>query len=269
MPCEVAKIRTVNQLGAWDFESRFLGACEPVLVPGQASRWPALERWTKAYLREHAGELEVPYRRTPLDEAGVNADRVHRGFSSLSQVLDACEGDSEEETYVPGMALKAVPKLFDDIVRPGFLVNQALRYVSLFLGRNTRCVGRMHPFSQAVLTQVWGHKDVILYSPRDLKNLYMNRAWRPGFFQSRANFHALDPVRYPRVLDAVPRRVRLYPGDSLFIPVHWLHVPVGDAWSMSVTHRWRSKWREWIDLSAVTRSIVGGLTSGVANLAWR
>ncbi|MGB0640957.1 MAG: cupin-like domain-containing protein, partial [Myxococcota bacterium] len=252
-----SNIAYVDELSSDEFRTEFVSKCRPVVVRGAAKNWQALQSWSPAFLAERFGTMEVPLRRTPLDETELSVEKVHQGFFPMSDLLKQCADESGDEVYIPGVAFKSVPVLFDDIEDLRFLSATPLRAVSGFFGRNTRCLGHMHPFSQAVLTQVVGSKEVVLYSPEDLNKLYLHPWWRDGFFQSRINFHALEAERFPLLQDARASVVRLEPGDALFIPVHWLHVPVGVGFSASVTHWWRSAPTEWGGLRPAVRSIVG------------
>jgi len=268
MRCE-QPVRSVDFLSVEEFQAAHLDACTPVVVRGAAKAWGAVSRWTPAYLDDAIGDLEVPLRRTPMNDAELSVSAVHQGFFPVRELLEQCSSDDEEEVYIPGIAMKNAPELIDDVERYGFLAGQNLRAISMFMGRNTRCLGHMHPFAQAVLTQVVGEKDVLLFSPSDLARVYMHPWTSTGFFQSRINFHALQADRFPQLADATPWRVRLQPGDALFIPVHWLHVPVGIGFSASVTHWWRSSPGQWGGLSAALRSVFGTIFSVVSQALTR
>jgi hypothetical protein len=268
MRCE-QPVRSVDFLSVEEFQAAHLDACRPVVVRGAAKSWGAVSRWTPAYLDDAIGDLEVPLRRTPMNDAELSVSAVHQGFFPVRELLEQCRSDDEEEVYIPGIAMKNAPELIDDVERYDFLAGQNLRAISMFMGRNTRCLGHMHPFAQAVLTQVVGEKDVLLFSPSDLARVYMHPWTSTGFFQSRINFHALQAERFPQLADVTPWRVRLQPGDALFIPVHWLHVPVGIGFSASVTHWWRSSPGQWGGLSAALRSIFGSLVSVVSHALTR
>jgi hypothetical protein len=263
MRCE-QPVRSVSFLSVEEFQTTHLDACTPVVVRGAAKSWGAVSRWNPQYLNDAIGDLEVPLRRTPMDAAELSVSAVHQGFFSVRDLLERCSTEEEEEVYIPGIAMKNTPELIDDVDGYGFLAGQPLRAISMFMGRNTRCLGHMHPFAQAVLTQVVGEKDVLLFSPSDLAKLHMHSWASTGFFQSRINFHALQSDRFPQLADATPWRVRLQPGDALFIPVHWLHVPVGIGFSASVTHWWRSQPGQWGGVSAALRSIFGSIFSFVS-----
>jgi hypothetical protein len=191
-----------------------------------------------------------------MEDPELSVEAVHRGFFPVRDLLDRCTGD-DDEIYIPGVSMRDAQPLANDVDTHDFMGSVPVQSVSIFLGQNTRCLGHMHPFGQAVLTQVVGQKEVLLYSPEDMGKLYMRSCLSSGFFQSRVNFHSLHPERFPRLNEATPWRVRLDPGDALFIPVHWLHVPVGFGFTVSVTHWWRAKPTEWGSVSAALRSLVG------------
>ena len=127
---------------------------------------------------------------------------------------------------------------------------------TIFLGRNTKCIGHFHPRTQALLCQVQGVKRVWMYPPTELKRLYLGPMWSDGFFQSQVNFYGENSL-FPLVANAKGLLFELHPGDALFIPLHWLHVPEGDGWNVSVTHWWRPKLEEWTLSSATLRSLLG------------
>lgn len=257
MQSEVSQIPSVDRLDLSTFSELYLRRCMPVVVRGGAQTWGAMNRWSLPYLRSHVGHVEVPYRRTPLEKAEIGVEDVHLGRTSAAQVLDRCEGPGTSEEYIPGMNLKDVGSLSDDIAAPGFVDRAWLRSVSIFLGRNTRCLGHFHPFAQAVLTQVVGDKDVDLYAPEDLSRVYLRKWYEQGFFQSRVNFHGDHAGEYPRLAQARRWTVRLRPTDQLFIPVHWLHVPTSIGMTASVTHWWRARWQEWGGMGIGARCLAG------------
>ena len=264
-----ATIATVTELSPDEFQSQFVSTCTPVVIRGAAQNWGALQAWNPTSLAERFGNMEVPLRRTPLDEPELSVDKVHQGFFSIADLLNQCAGDGVDEVYIPGVPFKSVPALFEDIDTYNFLSKTRLRAVSGFFGRNTRCLGHMHPFAQAVLTQVVGAKEVVLYAPKDLDKLYLHPWWRDGFFQSRINFHALEAERFPLLREACAYTVQLEPGDALFIPVHWLHVPVGIDFSASVTHWWRSSPSEWGGVAPAVRSLTGSVSASLQNVFHR
>ena len=257
VPHEEGSLPCVEELDPVAFNDSYARRCMPVVVRGGAQDWGAIRRWTLPYLRSRLGDLEVPHRRTPREQPEIGVEDVHLGMTSASEVLKRCAEPGSSEEYIPGLNLKDCPSLGDDIAPPAFVDASRLRSVSIFLGRNTRCLGHFHPFAQAVLTQVVGEKDVDLYAPRDLGRVYLRNWYEKGFFQSRVNFHGDHEGQFPRLAEATRWTVRLRPGDQLFIPVHWLHVPTGNGMTASVTHWWRARWQEWGGPGVGARCIAG------------
>jgi hypothetical protein len=95
-----------------------------------------------------------------------------------------------------------------------------------------------------------------MYAPGELKRLSLFPAWSDSFFRSRINFYG-DRSGFPALAKAKGRLFELEPGDALFLPLHWLHVPEGQGWSVSVTHWWRPHWRDWPRTTVTGRILMG------------
>jgi hypothetical protein len=253
-------MHTIDRLDALDaetFRREYLSTCRPVVLTGLASAWPAVGRWTVPYLREHAGHVRVSVRRTDSSHTELDDASMDLGYQNLRHMLDECTRHPELETYTPGIDLHPIETLCDDLDRPAVLDGQDLNAAVLFVGQHGRGFGHMHPYSQALLCQVTGTKTMDLYAPSDLGNVHMRSPFEYGFWRSKINFHNLDAQRYPRLARAHKYTVVLQPGDALFIPVHWLHVPTSGHFSAAVTFWWPAKLRETNSPSAVVRSVVG------------
>ncbi len=243
------------------FVSRYVRTGTAVVVKGVVGDWPALRRWTPGYLADFTaamGDIDVPYRSTPAGLPQVDMQRIERGTTSLLNVLQECARSPRDgpEVYVPGMDLPAATPLAGDIGRPEILSSVDIYATSVFLGRNTRCIGHFHPRSQALLCQVQGVKQVRMFSPEALGRLDLFPVWSDGFFRSRFNFYG-DPADHPPFALAEGQVVELHPGDAIFLPMHWLHVPEGAGWNVSVTHWWRPDRQDWRISAASLRSAVG------------
>lgn len=253
-------MHTIDRLDALDaetFRRDYVRRCRPVVLTGVATQWPAVQAWTLPYLKQHAGHVRVTVRRTDQSHAELNEDSMNLGYQNLDRMLDECARHPDLETYTPGIALEPLEALMNDVRRPAVLEGQDLTSAVLFLGQNGRGFGHMHPRSQAFLCNVTGTKTFDLYAPWDLHNVHMRSPIEHGFWRSRINFHNLDPERFPRLARATKHTVVLHPGDALFIPVHWLHVPTSHDFSAAVTFWWQASLRDTASLPAVARSAVG------------
>ena len=242
------------------FLSRYVRANRPVAIRGLVKDWPAVDRWTAQYLADFTrglGDIEVPYRSTPTDLERMDLARIQRGKTSLHGLLSACAADPDgDELYVPGMALPGSAPLSRDIAEPGLLSGLKTFGTTIFLGRNTRCIGHFHPKAQALLCQVQGVKRVWMFPPSRFGRLHLFPPWSGSFYQSEVNFYG-DLTPFPRLRRAGGVMYELHPGDALFIPMHWLHVPEGGGWTAAITYWWRPGAGEWLRSAGSVRALIG------------
>ena len=242
------------------FARDYVRANRPAAFAGLVKDWPAIHRWTPGYLAgltARLGDIQVPYRSTPEHMTRMNLSRIHQGRMSLGALLKACADDpGGEELYVPGMSLPEGVGPGSDIEKPPLLAPFQTFGTTVFLGRNTKCIGHFHPMAHALLCQVQGTKKVWMFPPSELGRLHLFPPWSPGFFQSEVNFYG-DLAPFPKVALARGRMYELHPGDALFIPMHWLHVPEARGWTTAVTYWWRPGPEEWLRSAGSLRALVG------------
>lgn len=250
----------IPEPGSVAFTRDYVRVNRPVAFAALVKGWPAVRRWTPAYLADvtaRLGDIEVPFRSTPEHMARMDLSRIQQGRMSLGALLEACADDpSGEELYVPGLALPEGVGPGLDIEKPSLLAPFQTFGTTVFLGRNTKCIGHFHPKAHALLCQVQGIKKVWMFPPSELGRLNLFPAWSQGFFQSEVNFYG-DLAPFPQVARAKGQMYELHPGDALFIPMHWLHVPEGAGWTTAVTYWWRPGLGEWLRSAGSLRALVG------------
>jgi Cupin-like domain len=253
--------REAQPTTAEEFLCQYVRRGLPVLIKGLVNDWKAVKVWTPEYLADftaNIGDIEVPYRSTPDDMRRLDLQRVQQGNTSLLGILRECERspDQGREIYLPGLDLLSTAPLVRDLGVPELLKASSVFATSVFLGRNTKCFGHYHPKAQALLCQVQGIKRIWMYPPTELKRLYLFPFWSRAFFLSQVNFYG-DRSQFPLMSRARGQLFELHPGDALFIPLHWLHVPEGRGWTVSVTHWWRPHLTEWPLSAATARTLTG------------
>lgn len=248
-------------MGADTFVREYVRTGRPVLIKGLVKDWQAVSKWSPGYLADITaaiGDREVSYRSTPEDMPRMDVSRLDQGTKSLLDILRECESSPVHgrEIYIPGLNLPRSMPFAKDIGVPELISDFRIYATSVFLGRNTKCIGHYHAKTQALLCQVQGVKRIWMYPPSELKRLYPFPAWSRGFFRSQVNFYG-DRSQFPLVSKAKGQLFELHPGDALFIPLHWLHVPEGLGWTVSVTHWWRPVLTEWPLNITTLRTLVG------------
>ena len=93
-------------------------------------------------------------------------------------------------------------------------------------------------FSENLIAQVRGTKQLILYPPEAAHSLYafQRRSPVPGF--SPVNAEVPDPVRFPRSVDARRAVVTLHAGEMLFLPSRWWHQVRSIEPSLNINFWW-------------------------------
>lgn len=208
----------------------------PVLLPEATARWPALGRWTPDYFADRVGHRRVTVdgesctvrelleridRSTAEDPAPyLRAQKVAEVFPELSGDLEPMIDDArpnwaESRLLPPQVRRGRLPEILLGGRGAGFHV---LHYDK----------DRLHAF----ISQLYGPKDLFLFSPDQSDCLYPNES-APN--QSMVDIHAPDLDRHPRFAEAEMLTTTLAPGDTVFIPSGWWHTTLMNQTSISVT----------------------------------
>ncbi len=210
-----------------DFYSRYFFRNLPVVLTGLTDGWPASEKWSPAYFKDHYGEVEVEITADRNGDALYEGNfETHRRSVSLGRFVDMIEqGGATNDYYMVArnqtMNDPALQSLKEDIFFPeGFLDPQTTLnpYVRLWFGPP----GTVTPFHvdnrNALFVQVRGRKLVRLVPPQFLASLYNDHSC-----YSPVDLDAIDTERFPAMKDVPVFEVVLEPGDALFIPITWWH----------------------------------------------
>ncbi|MET7463080.1 TfuA-like protein [Nonomuraea sp. NPDC005501] len=230
----------------------------PVLIEGALDDWPALERWKPGYLRERTGQTRVPVEFYP--SGSYYGGWVHAPLR-MDRYLDILTSPGEaERCYLAQVPLlDLLPELADDLSVPGCLAGGPELGLALFLGRDTVTALHYHSNEQALLCQVSGAKEVLLYPPRDHRFLSYHPWYSYRFNFSRIDFSALPDTPDSPLRRTSPLRCTVRAGEALYIPLYWGHLVEGPGLTSSVTFFWRpTAGRTWWPPAMRLRAAVGG-----------
>jgi len=246
-----SKIPRAYMLTQSRFVEEFLQGNQPVIVTGEATKWPAHGKWSPEYLVDRFGERDVlvynslfsltdmttlsDYVKRNFDKPDQKTHEYIRWYSRLSDleipwsdsVFDELSKDWQHPSFLPSSAYVLPFCTAPDHVSAA---ENFFPYRGLFISaRSARTRLHRDPLgSQAVLWQVYGEKDVTFYHPKHDGLLRDGRE----FFDPTTP----DANKFPRHADATPAfRDTLEPGEILFIPDGWFHDVTCLSDSISVT----------------------------------
>ena len=233
-----------------EFNRRFVDTNTPVVLTGIADDWRARKVWTPQYFKDVAGDstITVHYNEQANFHTWYTNPRlrVDRRIS-FGEFVDHLVSDPEGDRYymTEHELSKVSPKLVADVDFGRYVDRGSVYEPLLFLGRDTCMPLHYHGTTEALLCQITGSKDVILYGPDQFARLYARPWYAPSPLFSEVDGRNPDLSRFPKYGAAIPMRFRLEPGDTLFIPVHWWHFTRVQGYQVSVTHFWKAKLRNW------------------------
>lgn len=246
------EIRRAGQLSYDEFLRDYVIPRRPLHVKEAVTRWPSLTKWTPEFFKTKfpAKRVAVSYEQTlPFAEF---IDRVlssthekpgpymYRLF--LHEELPEVLGDLVPQNPYAFPGRYASPLMFKYYRRPdGFL--------KLLVGGAGGRFPIMHydgDESHAAITEIYGEKEFLLYSPKDTPYLYPSPA--------RANHSSVDDpydqdlVRFPLLRHATQYRAVLEPGDMIFVPACWWHAARALSVSISVCQNmvFASEWDSFV-----------------------
>ncbi|XP_017128379.1 bifunctional peptidase and (3S)-lysyl hydroxylase JMJD7 [Drosophila elegans] len=246
---------------ALEFCRDYYAKNQPVVIR-QALSWPAIGKWTPEYLIQALGDKTVDVAITPNGYADGLATQKGKEYfvlpletkmklSELVRRLDDPTGavhyiqkqNSNLSVDLPELA--ADLRISDlDFAQQSF--NKPPDAVNFWLG-DERAVTSMHkdPYENLYCV-ISGHKDFILIPPHQL-SCVPRRIYPTGVYTTSdgGQFHieairdedgneqltewvSIDPLApdlatYPEYARAQPLRVRVHPGDILYLPNYWFH----------------------------------------------
>ena len=158
------------------FRAEYLAADRPVVLTDVAASWPAIAKWTPAYLRAQAPGASVDVTaKTDYAEHGANHARTAE--ISLDTLLGYLEDDTvapPELCYARHVYLLQCPALRDDVVPPPYLDARGAP-AQAWIGPGGT-VSQLHwDPAHNLYAQIRGRKRVILVAPEHALAVAPNR----------------------------------------------------------------------------------------------
>lgn len=242
-------VRRVRRIGAEEFLDQFYAPGRPVVIEGEIDDWPALSRWTPAYLREAVGaaEIEVQAGRDGSAEFELFKDE-HKTRMPFDRFVERIASEPGNDLYLTAYNsaanARALAPLAADLGRLDKFLTGAPGMV--WIGPAGTFTPLHFDLTNNLLVQLVGGKRLVLVPPSETAAMANHR-------HVFSRVHDLDdPERlrqFPAAKDVRRLEVELNPGELLFIPVGWWHQVAALDFSVTLTHtdfRWPNEaWRDF------------------------
>lgn len=259
------EIERLSNLSYEEFARKYLYPMKPVIVTDVLKTWPAMTRWTPEFFKREFGSVRF---RIGDTEYGQTSFKSEGGVEYTMAEFIELVLESSDEKPAPYFRNKILydlfPTLKQDIqplpeyLQPNWLSERYLvkrvakvlnrgAAMELFIGGKGAAFPVLHydgAATHAVLMQVYGRKQYIVYPPEQEPFLYPS--------PRKINHSAINSIekpdldRFPLFANAVPTTFFLDPGEFLFVPSHWWHTAkiMSPSITLSTNIMNQSNWHE-------------------------
>jgi len=233
------KLEKKSAMSYKEFKKDYLYPLRPVVLKDAAKNWKALGKFTPEFFKKNYGHIVKniggkDYTLGEFIDLMINSDE--KNPAPYPCKIDVIK-------YMPELVADISPRLSytlpDRITSPlipkGFL-GGADNYELFFGGVNGwfPYIHYDYMHLHAFITQVYGEKEFIIYTPDQEKYLYIDE--KEPWQSAVKNYHDPDLSKYPLFANAKPTKVIVGPGETLFIPCGWWHTARSVTPTISVAY---------------------------------
>lgn len=224
MKLDLEQIPRVSSITKKIFVKDFLRPQRPVIIEGYINDWPALTKWNLDYIKQIAGDKEVPL----YDDRPVKHDE---GFNEphatmqMRDYIDLLKTKPTKYRIFLWNVLKEVPQLQQDFSFPDFGIKLMKGLPMLFFGGRDSHTFMHYDIDLANIFHFHfeGEKQCILFSQDETRHLY--KIPHSLITREDIDFDKPDLSKWPALKNAKGHIGRLNHGDVLFIPEgYWHHM---------------------------------------------
>jgi hypothetical protein len=236
-----------SDLSAEEFLERYYAQNRPVILTGEMAGWPALARWTPAYLKQAVGARPVEfqggrghdpefemYKDKHRQEAPFDAfmDHILRPGAGNDAYLTAYNSARNTQSLSP---LQADLGFLDKFLDPEASMPNGM----MWIGPAGTFTSLHHDLTNNFIAQVVGRKAIKLAPAAEIGKIYNHR----HVFSEIPDLEGagIDLDRYARLSELRLYDVLLQPGEILFVPLGWWHQVRSLDFSVTITYtnfRW-------------------------------
>jgi len=236
---DYGRVEKRSKLSRDEFIERYAIGSRPVVLTDLARDWPAMQRWSPQYLKQHFGHLDVQIQAERNADPKFEQNKLaHRRIVKVGDFVDqVLAGGKTNDYYLTAnneilRQPEFAPLVADIGSMPDFCVKDAVAgSINFWFGPAGTNTPLHHDTLMLLHTQVVGRKRWRFISPLETPRLYNTY----GVF-SPIDIDHPDLARFPlfngvKVLDVI-----VEPGETVFLPLAWWHQVSGLEVSLSVSY---------------------------------
>ncbi len=230
-------IERVDAPSARELRREFVRRSRPVVIRGAIDDWPALERWSPARLAEDHGERVVTA--SPVRAGKASFDpKAGLTYAKLTLREYVASLDRPATHYVVFKVSEGLPELERDVRAPVYTRDAPWQHSRFWFAPPGVSSPLHRDLPDNLYAQVHGHKRWLLARRGATRRVYSFPPWSgvPNF--ARADLHAPDYARFPRLRGLEVLGTVLEPGELLYIPSLWWHQAASIDTSVSINLWW-------------------------------
>ncbi|HMQ67793.1 MAG TPA: cupin-like domain-containing protein [Ignavibacteria bacterium] len=242
MDTKYKDISTVSELSTDEFDNNYYKPSIPVIIKGGANDYKAFKKWSAEYFNSLFGKKKVDVRTSQSGVYDYHKGSVSRVFLPFDEAVDYIKTNKAyylQQSSIPDN----FPELLGDLDEPKWMKETDKNKVrNLWIG-GAGCVSPLHfDGSDNFLIQIKGKKEIILFHPDDDKYLYPNVHGPKTLRQiSLIDLDNVDHKKFPLYEKSQAYKATIYPGDILYIPLHWWHHVRSMDFSININYWWNRK----------------------------
>ncbi len=233
----IPKVKTISKA---DFVREYVRPQKPVVIERLIEDWPAYEKWNLNFIRDIAGDKEVPlYDDRPISSE-FKFNEPHTKMK-MRDYVDLLKSEPTNYRIFLYHLMKEVPALQKDFKFPDMGLRFLKQLPMLFFGGENSKVFMHYDIDYANILHFHFHgkKRCILFPPSESKYLYKV----PHALISREDIDFTNPDygKFPALKEATGFVTELEHGETLYMPEgywhHMTYLTAGFSMSLRATPR--------------------------------
>lgn len=215
-------VERVKTISPQDFIEKYVKPQKPVVIEQLTHDWPAYEKWSLSYLKDIAGEVEVPLYDNRPASAKNKFNEPHAKMKLKDYVNLLKQGPTEYRIFLFNL-MKEVPELQKQYKMPNLGLKFLKKLPFLFFGAEKSSVFMHYDIDFANILHIHfeGKKRCIIYPSSETNYLY--KVPNALICLNEIDFNNPDIKKFPALQLAKGYEAYLEHGEALYMPEGYWH----------------------------------------------